>query len=211
MLLLILLGSSLAFAAADLDKILLLAGQKYGNQGLESVTAWRRLLLEVANQSEQVQIRRVNEFFNRRIRFEEDSDIWGERDYWATPLETLGRGQGDCEDFAIAKFATLRMLGVPVQKIQLTYVKARIGGANSTITQAHMVLSYYQTPNDEPIVLDNLVSDVRTASRRPDLSPVFSFNTEGIWVGGMQSQTHSTERLSKWRKLLARMREEGFD
>lgn len=208
---LILLGSSLTFAAADLDNILIVAWQKYGNQGLESVAAWRKLLLDAANQNEQVQIRRVNEFFNRKIRFEEDIDIWGERDYWATPLETLGRGRGDCEDFAIAKYATLRMLGVPIQKLQLTYVKARIGGAQSTTTQAHMVLSYYSTPNDEPLVLDNLVSDVRAASRRPDLSPVFSFNTEGIWVGGMQSKTYSTERLSRWRKLLARMREEGFE
>lgn len=205
-------ASSLTFAGADLDKVLLVAAQKYGNQGLESVSAWRKLLLDAANQTESAQIRQVNEFFNRKIQFEEDINIWGERDYWATPLEILGRGQGDCEDFAIAKFATLRILGIPVQKLQLTYVKARIGGAHSTTTQAHMVLSYYQTPNDEPLVLDNLVSDVRAASRRPDLSPVFSFNTEGVWVGGAQSrETHSTERLSRWRKLLARMREEGIN
>jgi predicted transglutaminase-like cysteine proteinase len=209
---LLIFGSTLTFAGADLDKVLLVAAQKYGNHGLESVSAWRKLLLDVANQAESVQVRQVNEFFNRKVQFEEDINIWGERDYWATPVEMLGRGQGDCEDFAIAKFATLRILGVPVQKLQLTYVKARIGGAHSTTTQAHMVLSYYQTPNDEPLVLDNLVSDVRAASRRPDLSPVFSFNTEGVWVGGSQSrETHSTERLSRWRKLLARMREEGID
>lgn len=208
----LIIGSSLAFAGADLDKVLLVAAQKYGNQGLESVNAWRKLLHDASNQTESVQIRQVNEFFNRKVQFEEDINIWGTRDYWATPLEVLGRGQGDCEDFAIAKFATLRILGVPVQKLQLIYVKARIGGPQSTTTQAHMVLSYYQTPNDEPLVLDNLISDVRAASRRPDLSPVFSFNTEGVWVGGAQSrETHSTERLSRWRKLLARMHEEGID
>lgn len=208
----LLFTSNLALAAADLDQFLQLTAKKYGNQGLELASAWRRLLLDAGNQSESAKIRVVNEFFNRKIRFEEDINIWGVRDYWATPLEVLGRAQGDCEDFAIAKYATLKMLGVPVEKLQLTYVKARIGGAQSTTTQAHMVLSYYQTPNGEPMVLDNLITEVRPASRRPDLSPVFSFNSEGEWVGGAHSrETHSTERLSRWRKLLARMREEGID
>ena len=195
-----------------MDRMMLMAVQRYGEHGAEAVNAWRKMMLDLANQGEAEKLRQVNEFFNRKIRFDEDINIWGVKDYWATPLETLGRGQGDCEDFAIAKFATLKTLGVPVEKLQLTYVKARIGGPQSTTTQAHMVLGYYQHPNDEPLVLDNLVAEIRPASRRPDLFPIFSFNTEGLWVGGASSrETHSTERLSRWRRLLARMRDEGIE
>jgi len=182
----------------------------YGNTGAASVIAWRDLLTGSAGQTEAVKLQRVNEFFNRKIRFSDDSKIWGMPDYWATPLEVLGRGEGDCEDFAIAKYMTLKAMGVPSTKMRLTYVKARLGGPQSTLVQAHMVLSYYQAPEDEPLVLDNLISDIRPASRRPDLSIVFGFNTEGLWAGGM-ARAAPSQRLSRWQAVLARMREEGIE
>jgi len=205
-------GASLAFAGVELDRMLVLAGQRYGDSGASSVAAWRDLLNQTSSQSDTVKLRWVNDFFNRRIRFGEDSDIWGKRDHWATPLETLGRGAGDCEDFAIAKYVTLKLLGIPSEKLRMTYVKARIGGPQSNLVQAHMVLSYYPAPGDEPLVLDNLISDIRPASRRSDLTMVFGFNTEGLWVGGVNPRAASaSQRLSKWQSVLARMREEGID
>jgi predicted transglutaminase-like cysteine proteinase len=96
--------------------------------------------------------------------------------------------------------------------LRLTYVKARIGGPQSTLVQAHMVLSYYPAPEDEPLVLDNLISDIRPASRRPDLVTIFGFNAEGLWVGGASPRAASaSQRLSRWQSVLARMREEGID
>ena len=192
--------------------MLLLATQRYGDSGAASVIAWRDLLTRAAGLPEPVKLRKVNEFINHRVRFGEDKDIWQMQDYWATPLEVLGRGQGDCEDFAIAKYVTLKLLGIPADKLRLTYVKARIGGPQSTIVQAHMVLSYYPAPGDEPLVLDSLISDIRPASRRPDLTTVFGFNAEGLWVGGATPRaTSAAQRLSKWQSVLARMREEGIE
>lgn len=209
---LLILGTSLAGAGVDIDRVLLLASQRYGNSGATSVLAWRDLLTGSAGQTESAKLRRVNEFFNRKIRFGDDTKIWGVLDYWATPLEVLGRGEGDCEDFAIAKYITLKLVGVPSEKMRLTYVKARIGGPQSTIVQAHMVLSYYQAPEDEPLILDNLISDIRPASRRPDLTTVFGFNAEGLWVGGtLPRTTNPSQRLSRWQSVLVRMREEGIE
>jgi len=199
---------NLAIASVEIDRLLLLASQRYGDSGAAAVMAWRDLLTQAASQPDAAKLRRVNDFFNRRTRFGEDSDIWGKQDYWATPLEVLGRGQGDCEDYAIAKYVTLKLLGIPPEKLRLTYVKARIGGPQSTLVQAHMVLSYYPAPNDEPLVLDSLISDIRPASRRPDLTTIFGFNAEGLWVGGA---TSASRRFSKWQSVLARMREEGID
>jgi predicted transglutaminase-like cysteine proteinase len=205
------LGVGLATAGADIDRMLLLASQRYGDAGASAVTAWRNVLTQSAGLAEEARLRRVNDFFNRRVRFDEDSTIWGQSDYWATPLETLGRAQGDCEDFAIAKYVTLKLVGVPSDKLRLTYVKARIGGPQSTIVQAHMVLSYYPTPDAEPLVLDNLVSDIRPASRRPDLTTIFGFNADGMWVGGARPRAASSTKLSKWQSVLLRMREEGIE
>ncbi|MFO7542666.1 MAG: transglutaminase-like cysteine peptidase [Thiobacillus sp.] len=194
-----------------MDRLLSLAGQRYGAPGTAAVMAWRDLLSETAGQSDMAKLRRVNDFFNRRIRFGEDSDIWGKTDYWATLLESMGRAQGDCEDFAIAKYVTLKQLDIPSEKLRLTYVKARIGGSRSRVVQAHMVLSYYPAPDDEPLILDNLISDIHPASRRTDLTSVFGFNAEGLWVGGGKPVASSSQRLSKWQSVLARMREDGIN
>ena len=205
-------GVGVAVAGVDIDRMLLLASQRYGNAGAASVVAWREMLTMSSAEPEASKLKRVNTFFNQKVRFDDDRKIWGVADYWATPLEVLGRGEGDCEDFAIAKYVTLRLMGVPSSKMRLTYVKARLGGPQSQIVQAHMVLSYYQAPEDEPLILDNLITDIRPASRRPDLTTVFGFNAEGLWVGGGAPRvTQSSQRLSRWQSVLVRMREEGIE
>ena len=201
----------LALAATDLDKTQSLALERYGPAAAETVVAWRRLMSEGGGLSEADKLSRVNEFFNRRIVFDTDMAIWQQNDYWATPLETMGRGAGDCEDFSIAKYATLLLMGVPNERLRLIYVRARIGSTSSTRSEAHMVVGYYQQPTDEPLVLDNLISTIRPASSRPDLTPVFSFNSSGLWAAGATAPLGDpTVRLSRWRDVLERMRKEGL-
>jgi predicted transglutaminase-like cysteine proteinase len=133
--------------------------------------------------------------------------VWRQEDYWASPLEFMGRAAGDCEDYAISKYMTLLSMGVPKEKLRMIYVRARTGGASV----AHMVLGYYPSPAEEPLILDNLITSVRLASQRSDLAPVFSFNSDGLWVGGATaSSADPTARLSRWRDVLERMRQEGF-
>lgn len=207
----LLLWAVLGIATPDLDRMQRLAAERYGDPAAESVTAWRRMMADAADLDEEMQLARVNTFFNRRLRFVDDTVVWRQQDYWATPLEFMGKGAGDCEDFAIAKYITLRLLGIPDERLRLIYVRAQIGDPRSKLSQAHMVLGHYAEPSDEPLVLDNLISDIRRASRRTDLTPVFSFNSEGLWVGGAStSSADPTTRLSRWRDVLDRMRTEGL-
>lgn len=198
--------------AADMDRLQASLRQLGGNDA--SFRDWQKLLADARPLAAMDKLKRVNEFFNRRIQFGDDQAIWGQSDYWATPLETLGKGKGDCEDFTIAKYFTLLNAGVPNEQLRLVYVKAKIGGAASSVIQAHMVLAFYAAPDDEPLILDNLITDLRPASRRPDLLPVFSFNSQGIWQGAGGSATPGPGgpgRLSRWEDLLKRTRAEGFD
>lgn len=175
--------------------------------------AWRELIVSAAALPDQERLKQVNQFFNRTVVFADDVAVWGQTDYWATPFETMGKGAGDCEDFVIAKFFTLKLIGVPVDKLRLIYVYARTGTGADAPRQAHMVLAFYATPEAEPLVLDNLLSDVREASRRPDLTPVFSFNTQGIFAGTsntMVAPAQGAGRLSRWEDLLKRVRADGF-
>ncbi len=201
----------LSQAAVDLDRMGRLAAERYGPQAADRVTAWRELLVDLAKLDEVEKLQRVNLFFNRRIRFVDDPIIWNQADYWATPLEVMGKGQADCEDYSIAKYMTLLIAGVPREKLRMIYVRAQIGGPDSRVSQAHMVLGYYATPDAEPLILDNLITDLRPASRRADLFPVFSFNSDGLWVAGQTaSSADPTTRLSRWRDVLDRMRQEGL-
>lgn len=180
---------------------------RFGTIQLLLFDEWQRMLLEQGG-SETDKLRRVNDFFNQRIAFDDDISVWGSSDYWATPIEFMGQRAGDCEDFSIAKYYSLLNLGIPVGKLRLVYVKARQEGSLGPVVQAHMVLAYYARPNADPLVLDNLNPQILPASRRPDLSPIFSFNSAGLWLGtGNQS---SRSNLSRWQDLLARARAEGF-
>lgn len=202
------------YAAIDSVKLQSKMAQRFGAAGLTNLNDWQRVMQESAGLPTADKLRQINDFFNRRIRFEDDSVIWKTSDYWATPLETLGKGAGDCEDFTIAKYLSLKNLGIPVAQMRLIYVKAKLGGPSSNISQAHMVLAYYDAPDAEPLVLDNLLGDIRVAGRRPDLTPVFSFNSEGLWLGAAgtdAAQTGGLNRLSRWQDLLQRARVEGID
>jgi predicted transglutaminase-like cysteine proteinase len=181
-----------------------------GPLATSGVRALQPLLAAAVGQDDLQRLSTLNEFFNRRIVFTPDTEAWGQMDYWASPLETLGKGRGDCEDYVIAKYFSLLAAGVPVAKLRLVYVRAIIGGPGGVV-QAHMVLAYYAAPGAEPLILDNLIGEIRPASRRPDLEPVFSFNSDGLWQGtGAQSAGDPVARLSRWREVLAKARAEGF-
>jgi predicted transglutaminase-like cysteine proteinase len=127
-------------------------------------------------------------------------------------LEFIGIGAGDCEDFSISKYVLLKAVGVPNEKLRLTYVRAELVENGIKRIRAHMVLSYYATPQSEPMILDNLVPQISEASARKDLSPVFSFNDKGLWVGNnTKPKSDSQSNLSKWRDVLARMRADGIE
>jgi len=202
----------LAFSvqALDTDRIVRSA-QKYGPTGVANAKALQQVMLALGGKDDLARLRAVNDFYNQRLAYAEDADNWGQVDYWASPLESLGKGAGDCEDYAIGKYFTLTSLGVPHAKLRMVYVRASIADAPNGFV-AHMVLAYYATPDAEPLVLDNLQPAIRPAAQRPDLAPVFSFNAEGLWqgVGSIRANGDPLTRLSKWREVLLRARQDGF-
>lgn len=192
--------------AYDAARVLEAAAQR-GPRVAEQAQALLQQIERSAAQDEPQRLRDINDFFNRRLAFRDDAVTWGMPDYWASPLESLERRAGDCEDYAIAKYFSLVASGVPAARLRLVYVRARMDGRSL----AHMVLAYHAQPDAEPLILDNLRPEVLPASQRPDLTPVFSFNTEGLWQGvGQVTQGDPLVRLSLWREVVAKVRAEGF-
>ena len=198
----------LAWGVAAWDAVRL---QQQAATRSEAVRLQVAALIDLASRSRgwtaEDRVRQVNGFFNRRIEWREDMEVWQRLDYWASPLEMFHKGAGDCEDIAMGKYFTLLGLGLPPTSLRMVYVKANHEGR----VQAHMVLAWYPHPNGEPMILDNLNPDLLPASQRRDLQPVFSFNAEGLWQGvGPQGAGNPLARLGIWRDALQRAREEGF-
>ena len=173
---------------------------QYGAAGVTRLERWESLVWDMAYQSTPDKLRRVNDFFNG-LKFETDRRHWGQEDYWATPFETLASNGGDCEDFAIAKYFTLRQLGIPASQMRITYVKAL------RQNQPHMVLTFYPDAG-EPLVLDILETEMLPASKRPDLVPVYNFNAEGLWEArtrGQERRLGNASDISMWREMQLRM------
>jgi len=192
----------------DFPHIITQADQRWGPLGPARgrMEAWAQLLQADGDKPELEKLTLVNSFFNHEMAFKDDIVVWHVDDYWATPLEALWKGAGDCEDYAIAKYFSLRRLGVPAEKLRITYVKAL------TLNQAHMVLTYYATDRADPLVLDSLINEIKPASQRPDLLPVYAFNAEGLYMPGASAnaRTSDSKKLSRWQDVLQKMRAEGF-
>jgi predicted transglutaminase-like cysteine proteinase len=188
------------------NKVLAFVEKKYGVAAHKRVSDWKSLMESNRNKSETEKLELVNQFFNQTP-FISDAEHWGKEDYWATPIEMLATSGGDCEDFSIGKYFTLLQLGVPVKKLQITYVKA-----GNPYNQAHMVLAYYQKPEAVPVILDNLIPEIRSASLRKDLTPVYSFNGEGLWLAkerGLGKNVGGSDRIKLWSDLSSRMGKEA--
>lgn len=164
------------------------------------LTSWHNLIEQGGALDERAKLEAVNDFINRSVSYGTDREIWGTEDYWATPLQTLSRGRGDCEDFAIGKYFTLVRMGVPSEKLRLTFVKALARN------QAHMVLAYYADVRAQPLILDNLELRIEPAGERRDLLPVYSFNNHGIFLAkAPQRVSQPPQLLTRWTDVSERV------
>jgi len=182
--------------------------QQYGSSAKQRVIDWQQLIEseQSRHNSEWDLIHTVNDFFNE-MNFVSDLKHWRRDDYWATPVEFLATNGGDCEDFSIAKYFTLREMGVPDDHLRITYVKAL------RLNQAHMVLAWYESPDSDPLILDNLIPSIEPAYRRTDLLPVYSFNGNNLWMSKERGQGRKvaggSQRINLWRDLNLRMQQES--
>lgn len=109
--------------------------------------------------------------FSNAWQYTNDFDNYGVSDYWATPLEFLSRS-GDCEDYVIFKFLTLKELGFDTDDIRLVVVKDTVRGI------AHAVLAVYLKKEDEKektvYILDSLFDRVLEHTQVIQYVPYYS-------------------------------------
>jgi predicted transglutaminase-like cysteine proteinase len=181
--------------------------EQHGTEAKQRVSQWRTLLRRqglTQSFTDSEQLSQANDFFNL-VEWVSDLEHWGREDYWATPIETLATNGGDCEDFSIGKYFSLKEVGVRSDRLRISYVKSL------EYNQAHMVLAYYSSPGAEPLILDNINKTILPASQRPDLLPIYSFNGDSLWLAKSRGKKISTKNglaLPQWQGLAERMEQE---
>ncbi len=159
-----------SIAKAFLDKI----EKEYGVFAKRRAISLVQMMNTAKDLDEMGKLEKVNDFFNQTP-YASDQSVWGMSDYWATRLEFLGKDKGDCEDYVIAKYFTLKELGISPSKLYMTYAKS------IRYNSAHLVLTYYETPKSVPMVLDNYNFKILPASARDDLIPIYSFSGDELF------------------------------
>ncbi len=129
------------------------------------------LLDELADAALPHQLDVVNRWFNRAT-YVSDATNWRTLDHWEPINEFLARG-GDCEDFAIAKYAMLRALGVPAEQMRLLIVEDR------RKRETHAVLAV-ETPTGTWL-LDNQLADVTLVEDAKNYRIRVALNEKGLW------------------------------
>lgn len=155
---------------AFIDKI----EREYGVFAKRRAYALVQMMNESRDLNDMGKLTSVNDFFNQTP-YASDKATWGVSDYWATRYEFIGKDKADCEDYVIAKYFTLKELGVPTSKLFMTYAKS------IRYKTAHLVLTYYETPRSIPLVLDNYNYKILPASQRDDLVPIYSFSGDELF------------------------------
>lgn len=164
---------------------------------------WHELIQNNQYQTAEVKIKRVNDFFNDKnlITYANDIFIWKKKDYWATPVEFIIKGYGDCEDYSVAKYYTLKALGVKDEHLRLAYVEMNVSKNGIKSDLAHMVLVYYPKKSAIPLVLDNFNTKVEAAYNRLDLKFLYSFNDGKLYLfkqNAFADCVGNSKLISKW-------------
>ncbi len=149
------------------------------------------------------QIQRVN-FYLNQMPFKPDVATYKQSDHWGTPKEFLVCGYGDCEDYAIIKYFTLLKLGFDKNRLFITTSREKYTG------QMHMVLSYFESDNKPPLILDNLSYKILELSKRVDLEPKIFINEEGSYkLDEHNNLTKIGEVPQKFKELLKKVEKES--
>ena len=114
----------------------------------------------------------INRALNGAVRYTSDYQQHGIADSWSSPLETLAAGVGDCEDYAIAKYAMLSSAGIPDSDLKILLVR------DKAVRQDHAVLA--ARIDGRWLVLDNRYSVLSEAQDLPHFTPLFAIDQQGV-------------------------------
>jgi predicted transglutaminase-like cysteine proteinase len=138
--------------------------------------------------SEEHQLARVNTWVNGRIQYTDDSKEYGVADHWASASQSLARGRGDCEDYAITKMQILQALGFSRSDMYLAIVKDLVRRSDHAVLIVQIGGRF--------ITLDNSTDELIDASAAQDYRPILTYSANGKWAHGYRREPVSNAQVA---------------
>jgi predicted transglutaminase-like cysteine proteinase len=139
---------------------------------------WRQMVATASAAPDHARLAMVNAWINHAVTFTSDMQNYGVSDYWASARETMARGRGDCEDYAIAKMQLLREAGVPSANLYLVVARDLVRRADHALLLVRLDDGYW--------VLDSGGDEVAPAEAVADYRPLVTFSIGKEWVHGIR-------------------------
>lgn len=139
---------------------------------------WWEFLGSLRGKTPREQLSAVNAFVNEQ-KYVGDKTNYGQEDYWAMPAQLMANG-GDCEDYAIMKFLSLRNLGWSTEDMRLVVVQ------DTRQRTQHAVLAV-QAEHDV-LILDNQSRYIESQANVPHYAPVVSMSDDRWWLHMIDAQ-----------------------
>jgi len=133
---------------------------------------WIKFVKSLSTKSIFYQLEKINTYVNQSMYITDETN-YGKKDYWATPREFFDNS-GDCEDYAITKYLSLKMLGIPINKLRIVVIQDTLNNIS------HAVLAYYS--KDGIFILDNRNNQIYVDNRISYYKPLYSINEHNWWV-----------------------------
>lgn len=184
------LSSSAALAASGSDPLLdspgkrvvpisvlpqwqrILQSHTYSNPQSTGYKEWQEFIISIQDQPKLRQMLKVNQWF-QKYSYKLDKNIFGQEDYWASPVEFFQRG-GDCEDFAIVKYMTLRQLGFSTNDMKIAMVYDVYSGTDHSF----LIVNY----NGSEFVMDNREKVTVSRYLKNRYKMHYAFNEDAVWT-----------------------------
>jgi predicted transglutaminase-like cysteine proteinase len=144
---------------------------------------WSAMLVSIRSAPRADQLARVNAWVNAHIAFVEDRSQYGQNDHWATGVDSIRRGRGDCEDYALAKMQLLRAAGFSADDIYLSIVKDLVRRADHAVLVVRSEGRF--------LVLDNNTDRLVEAGANQDYRPVFTYSATQSWTHGYRRESYA--------------------
>ncbi len=160
-------------AAVDRERALYARCDEASSDCPANLLDWRASLKTWSALAGEAKLAAVNAYVNARIRYADDAAVYGVEDFWASPAKSLGR-RGDCEDYAIAKYESLRALGFAERDLRLVILKDLRRGIGHAVLSVRLDGRLY--------ILDNQKARPFLHETVAYYAPVFSINREGRWI-----------------------------
>jgi predicted transglutaminase-like cysteine proteinase len=188
------------------DEMMHLAAEYSGVEGKIRLIDWLKLINSFRTKPEMEKVVVVNNFFNDVIIPLEDPIGC---DYWLSVIETIILGTGDCDDYAVAKYVSLRLMAIPSDRLIIAAMKFLTNG------NAHAALLYYPRDDEKPgnpYVPDNLpimrrgfgkytVVRLHFYQRYHSIRPVFGINEAYTFTFDASNNRNTIESAIRYLSL----------